>query len=220
MEKHRFVDLVVAGEGEPAMMHLSTLARRHEERAKGRGTAEGSQRISAGRGSFSTFIADNLEALLAIPNLFVRFEGRVLNRSTRESLSRAMETQELSLVPSAYEGATRESIANKIIYYETSRGCSFNCSYCLSATSKGIRYFGEERVFEELASLVRLGARQIKFVDRTFNADPKRAARLVEYLIHIDDGKINFHFEITAHLLQRDLLEKIRSSLQSIGHYW
>ncbi len=182
MTKNPCIDIVVAGEGEEAMLKMSEIA------------------------------WENLDELLEIPNLYLRKGDEILHRSIEKSLDRAMVTQDLSIVPLAYEDATSESIENKIVYYETSRGCTYNCSYCLSATSKGIRYFDKERVFGELKKLVELGAQQIKFVDRTFNADPKRAAELVDFLMQIDDGKINFHFEITAHLLQQELLDKIKNA--------
>lgn len=190
MMKNPFVDMVVAGEGEQAFLDLG--------------------KIMAKENSAQDFLDKSYETLLAIPNLFFRLGEEICNDAAPKELEEAMITRDLSIVPYAYEGESKEKIQNKIVYYETSRGCTFNCSYCLSATSKGIRYFEEDRVYAELKKLVALGAEQIKFVDRTFNADSKRATRLVEYLMSIDDGKINFHFEITAYLLQRDLLDIIK----------
>ncbi|MDO5062616.1 MAG: radical SAM protein [Peptostreptococcaceae bacterium] len=194
------IDMVVAGEGEQAFFDLDKIIQ--GDLAGDHGDPE--RAVS--------FIHRNKEDLLKIPNLFFRDAGAVCNEASAEELQKSMETKDLSIVPRAYENEQSESIENKIVYYETSRGCTFNCSYCLSATSKGIRYFDEERVYEELKLLVSLGAKQIKFVDRTFNADSKRATRLVEYLMTLDDGKINFHFEITAYLLQSELLDIIRTA--------
>ncbi|MDO4711364.1 MAG: DUF4080 domain-containing protein [Peptostreptococcaceae bacterium] len=199
MARERFIDMIVAGEGEQAFYDLDRIFREH--RAK-----------SGDPFSFSDLIKQSREELLRIPNLFFRDGEEICNEATEQELKRAMETQDLSIVPRAYEGEKSEAIENKIVYYETSRGCTFNCSYCLTATSKGIRYFEEQRVYEELKMLVSLGASQIKFVDRTFNADAARAARLVRYLMTLDDGAINFHFEITAYLLQKDLLDIISTA--------
>ncbi len=192
MMKNPFVDMVVAGEGEQAFLDLG--------------------KIMAKENSSQDFLEKSRQKMIAIPNLFFRLGEEVCNEATPKELEEAMITRDLSIVPHAYEGESEEMIRNKIVYYETSRGCTFNCSYCLSATSKGIRYFAEDRVYAELKKLVAIGAEQIKFVDRTFNADSKRATRLVEYLMSIDDGKINFHFEITAYLLQRELLDMIKTA--------
>lgn len=208
MNRNLQVDLVVAGEGEPAFMRLSSLFTQY--RAEQAANIEGLPNSSNG---FAESFLKYCEAdLLSVPNIFYRLEGRVCNVADAKALEEAMVTKNLSQIPRAYEGEEPQSIENKIVYYETSRGCTFNCSYCLSATSKGIRYFDEGRVYEELKLLVDMGAQQIKFVDRTFNADSKRATRLVQYLMSIDDGKINFHFEITAYLLQKELLDIIKEA--------
>lgn len=119
---------------------------------------------------------------------------------------------DLSMLRSPYGDVTAEDIQNKIIYYETSRGCVYNCSYCLSSTTKGVRYFPLEQVKNDIRKLIRLKAKQIKFVDRTFNADVKRTLALIRFFKEEDDGKINFHFEVTAHLMGEELLEELQSS--------
>lgn len=203
MDQNPEIDLVIAGEGEEAACKIDSLLKDYQE----------GKESSPGCCSFVSYVNNALqEGLIQIPNLYLRSEGEIHNYSTPQTLQTAMVVQDLSLVPWAYEGITREEIKNKIIYYETSRGCNYNCSYCLSATQKGIRFFEEERVFEELAQLVRLGAKQIKFVDRTFNSDPARTKNLMEYIQTIDDGEINFHFEITAHLLTKEQIGMLKSA--------
>lgn len=117
----------------------------------------------------------------------------------------------LADVPAAYDEVEYQDIENKIVYYETSRGCGYNCAYCLSSVDKGIRAFPMDRVKHELQKLVKLNAKQIKFVDRTFNYNTQRTVELLNYLISIDNGKINFHFEITAFILNREITEILKS---------
>ena len=94
----------------------------------------------------------------------------------------------------------------KLVYYETSRGCPFNCSYCLSSVDKGVRFLPIERVKSEIKKMVDAGAMTIKFVDRTFNADKKRAMEIWEYCLSLD-GETCFHFEIGADLLDGECVQ-------------
>ncbi len=80
--------------------------------------------------------------------------------------------QNLDIIPSPYENL-EENLQNKIVYYESSRGCPFNCQFCLSSTIKGVRYFSIERVKRDLGILIDANVGQVKFVDRTFNANKK-----------------------------------------------
>ncbi|MCJ7687984.1 MAG: B12-binding domain-containing radical SAM protein, partial [Clostridiaceae bacterium] len=99
-----------------------------------------------------------------------------------------------------------EELRNKIVYYEASRGCPFNCKYCLSSTTHGVRFLNTERVKRELKFLIDKEVRLIKFVDRTFNCNSKFALEIWEYLINIDTD-ITFHFEISADILNRQELD-------------
>ncbi|MEK6266478.1 MAG: B12-binding domain-containing radical SAM protein [Clostridium sp.] len=99
-----------------------------------------------------------------------------------------------------------EELTNKIVYYEASRGCPFNCKYCLSSTTHGVRFLNTERVKRELKFLIDKEVRLIKFVDRTFNCNSKFALEIWEYLININT-EITFHFEISADILNRQALD-------------
>lgn len=93
----------------------------------------------------------------------------------------------------------------KIFYYESSRGCPFKCSYCLSSCESGVQYLELDRVFSEISAIVNAGYKLIKFVDRTFNANSKRAYDIVEFIIN-NTGDTVFHFEIGADLLTDELI--------------
>ncbi len=114
--------------------------------------------------------------------------------------------KDLNSIPSPYKNIGDE-FENKIIYFESSRGCPFNCEFCLSSTIKGVRYFVIDRVKEELNNLIDGKVRQVKFVDRTFNANKKYAMEIMNFIIDKDPKDINFHFEVTAHLLDREMLD-------------
>ncbi|MBQ2932400.1 MAG: DUF4080 domain-containing protein [Clostridia bacterium] len=110
--------------------------------------------------------------------------------------------EDMNLLPFPYadDDLKRTVKGEKLVYYETSRGCPFSCSYCLSSASSGVRFLPLERVKEEIERFVKSGAKTIKFVDRTFNADKNRAIRIWEHCLSLE-GETCFHFEIGADLL-------------------
>ena len=112
----------------------------------------------------------------------------------------------LDELPYIYDDLT--PFQNRIIYYEASRGCPFRCAYCLSAAEKGVREVPLERVLRELADLESKRVPQIKFVDRTFNCHPKRAAAILKWIAQLPTSSItNFHFEVEADLLSEELVD-------------
>lgn len=96
---------------------------------------------------------------------------------------------------------------DKIIYYESSRGCPFNCQYCLSSSFQGVRFLPLKRVKEELKFFIDQEVKQVKFVDRTFNANKVYAMEIMKFISKYSKGKTNFHFEITADLLDDEMLD-------------
>lgn len=94
-----------------------------------------------------------------------------------------------------------EDLTNKIVYYEASRGCPFNCKYCLSSTSHGVRFLNIDRVLAELNYFIKKNVRLVKFVDRTFNCNHKFAMAIWEFLINANTDT-KFHFEISADILK------------------
>lgn len=94
-----------------------------------------------------------------------------------------------------------EDLSNKIVYYEASRGCPFNCKYCLSSTSHGVRFLDIERVLEELNYFIKKKVKLVKFVDRTFNCNHKSSMAIWNFLINANT-ETSFHFEISADILK------------------
>lgn len=113
---------------------------------------------------------------------------------------------DLSDLPFTYP-AIEDSTDHKIIYYESSRGCPFSCSYCLSSIDKKLRFRNAELVEQELAYFLERKVPQVKFVDRTFNCSHAHAKRIWRYLSDHDNGVTNFHFEVSADLLDEEELE-------------
>lgn len=103
-------------------------------------------------------------------------------------------------------------LENRILYYESSRGCPFSCSYCLSSATKGVQYRSFELVTADFDRFLAHKVMQVKLVDRTFNCDARRALRLWQYLIEHDNGVTNFHFEIGADLLTDEQLALLRQA--------
>ena len=117
--------------------------------------------------------------------------------------------KDLNAIPFVYHHI--EEFEHKIIYYESSRGCPFSCSYCLSSIDKCLRFRDLELVKKELQFFIDHKVPQVKFVDRTFNCRHDHAAAIWKYLAEHDEGVTNFHFEVAADLLNEDELELIAS---------
>lgn len=116
---------------------------------------------------------------------------------------------DLSKVPFVYDHI--EDFQNKIVYYESSRGCPFSCSYCLSSIDKCLRFRDLELVKKELQFFIDHEVPQVKFVDRTFNCKHSHSMAIWTYLKEHDRGKTNFHFEVAADLLNEEELNLIAS---------
>ena len=124
------------------------------------------------------------------------------------------ELMNLSEIPFVYEHL--EEFENRIIYYESSRGCPFSCSYCLSSIDKKLRFRDLELVKKELQFFIDQKVPQVKFVDRTFNCKHEHAMAIWKYILEHDNGVTNFHFEVSADLLrdeEMDLMAKMRPGL-------
>lgn len=141
--------------------------------------------------------------MAAVDGLIWRNGDKVIQNPSRDPIS-------LDSVPFAYEKGI-QSLENKIIYYETSRGCPYKCQYCLSSTTGRVRFLNLDRVMKELAWFVQSGVKQVKLVDRTFNCNPFRTKEIFRYLIQLG-GKTNFHFEMAGDLIDEEMLEIIKTA--------
>ncbi len=148
------------------------------------------------------------EALTEIAGIAYRDEeGQVCQNPWRKTI-------DLSTVPFVYQDMA--DFKNKIIYYESSRGCPFSCSYCLSSVDKCLRFRDLELVKQELQFFIDEEVPQVKFVDRTFNCKHQHAMAIWTYIMEHDKGITNFHFEVAADLLNEEeisLIEKMRPGL-------
>lgn len=121
---------------------------------------------------------------------------------------------DLSRIPFSY--GSLEGLEHRIIYYESSRGCPFSCSYCLSSIDKTVRFRDLDLVKKELSFFLEKRVPQVKFVDRTFNCRKSHSMEIWKFILEHDNGVTNFHFEISADLLDEDemaLMEQMRPGL-------
>lgn len=118
------------------------------------------------------------------------------------------ELTDMSKLPFLYEDLGK--FQNRIIYYESQRGCPFRCAYCLSAIDKSVRLRDIETVKKELQYFLDHKVSQVKFIDRTFNCNAAHALAIWRYLLENDNGVTNFHFEIAADLMTEEELEVLK----------
>ncbi|HEY3424537.1 MAG TPA: DUF4080 domain-containing protein, partial [Negativicutes bacterium] len=112
---------------------------------------------------------------------------------------------DLDVIPFHYCDTDMIDLKDKIIYYESSRGCPFSCQYCLSSITCGVRFFKPERVIQDLQFFIRHDVKQVKFVDRTFNARKEHYLPLLQFLAR-QNCRTNFHFEMAADLLDEETI--------------
>jgi len=117
---------------------------------------------------------------------------------------------DMNMLPFPYDETIDD--LDKIVYYESSRGCPFNCQYCLSSAQQGVRFLDVARVKEELRFFLDKGVKQVKFVDRTFNANKRTAIEIMSFIKENNRGITNFHFEVTADILDEELLQFLESA--------
>ena len=144
------------------------------------------------------FYIDGKDSLEEISGIAYRTGDKIIHNGWRELM-------DLSAIPFVYEHL--EKFENRIIYYESSRGCPFSCSYCLSSIDKKLRFRDLEQVKKELQFFLDHRVPQVKFVDRTFNCKHEHAMTIWKYILEHDNGVTNFHFEISADLLREEEME-------------
>ncbi len=144
------------------------------------------------------YYVDHKKSLEQIRGIAFRKGDQIIHNGWREIM-------DLSKVPFPYKDL--KDFDHRIIYYESSRGCPFSCSYCLSSVDKRLRFRSLDLVRKELQFFLDHKVPQVKFVDRTFNCKHDHAMAIWRYIVDHDNGITNFHFEIAADLLRGDEME-------------
>lgn len=203
LREHAFIDFVLAGEGEMSLPKLI----RHI------GTAHSIEAYSSIQADNSSVQADtSCGAVSGQADGMERIDGLAYRSDDGVIANAPALVEVLDSILSPYTEEMLLSLKNKIVYFETSRGCPFSCSYCLSSVSEGTRYFSMDRVLAELDRLIASGVKQIKFVDRTFNFNRKRALAIIQHIIGLDKRACNFHFEVGADLFDEEMLQLLENA--------
>ncbi len=209
LESLPFVSGVMRGEGEAIFAHLCSVwnqfkgqvgDRESRRDLEGDGDREGQGGRKRARGMD--------KALAEISGITWRDSQGVLHQNPDQ--------EPLSMDDLPFPYSSLEGMDHRIIYYESSRGCPFSCSYCLSSVDRRLRFRSLDKVFRELTFFLDRRVPQVKFVDRTFNCRRDRTLAVWQFLLDQDNGLTNFHFEISADLLGEEeigLLHRMRPGL-------
>ena len=146
------------------------------------------------------YVEKNPQNLKDMTGICYRDKDQIIHNGWRQIM-------DLSSIPFIYKDLSE--FKNRIIYYESSRGCPFSCSYCLSSIDKKLRFRDTETVKKELQFFIDNKVPQVKFVDRTFNCKHDHAIAIWKYINEHDNGVTNFHFEISADLLREEELQEM-----------
>lgn len=203
LKKHPEVSGVMMGEGEETFLQLCDYYAQNDD------TDHTSKRIRLAEISgiaYRNCVAQQMEAIV---------QGQDDNPADSEiCVNEWRPIMAMSDIPFCYD--RMEDFSNRIIYYESSRGCPFSCSYCLSSVDKKLRFRDLELVRDELQFFMDQRVPQVKFVDRTFNCNHTHAMEIWKYIHEHDNGVTNFHFEVSADLLNEaelELISKMRPGL-------
>ena len=194
LREHPQITGVMIGEGEKTFCELAEYYAGKSRRDKEKQKIQETQRTGEGKST------EERSKPGEIPGIAYRNGDEIIFTAPREML-------DLSDIPFCYDKAG--DFKNRIIYYESSRGCPFSCSYCLSSVEKQLRFRDAELVKKELQFFIDREVPQVKFVDRTFNCNHAHAMEIWSYIKEHDNGITNFHFEISADLLREEELALI-----------
>ena len=160
--------------------------------------------VVRGEGEIATkALLSDLLAEKSIDQIDIKGVAKRLDNVTIDE-NMAITVSNLDDIVFPYDDQDIEALKDRIIYYESSRGCPYSCKYCLSCATSGVRYRSLDKVFEELTYFIKHNVRQVKFVDRTFNADKKHYLPILEFIAK-QDCRTNFHFEIVAHHIDDEI---------------
>ncbi|MBC7324762.1 MAG: DUF4080 domain-containing protein, partial [Moorella sp. (in: Bacteria)] len=204
------VDMVITGEGEVpfrALLEQLVGGRFNPEQVPGTADklltpARLQEKLSSLAHRRAGKVFPGLPDLAAVPGLAWRQDDQVIVNPPVPPL------RDLDRIPFPYQedlASGDGDLHQRTVYYETSRGCPFACSFCLSSTTTGLRHFSLERVKSDLERLLAAGVREIKFVDRTFNAHKRRALAIWKFIISLRP-QARFYFEIAGDRLDEEML--------------
>lgn len=201
LEEYPFLTGIMVGEGEATFSELLGF---YEKKNSGRYSRQFQMQIAAfWPGAVSQAGLDSIKGIV--------FRDPVSKKIVRT------EPRELTVIDSQpFFYQNMEGFENRIVYYESSRGCPFRCSYCLSSIDKKVRLRDMELVKKELQFFLDKKVPQVKFIDRTFNCNHRHAQEIWRYIQEHDNGVTNFHFEISADMLNGEelaILGKMRPGL-------
>lgn len=191
LSKHKSVKGIMRGEGEETLKCvLDAYARAEEDSEKSRNEEWDVDRY-----------------LLETNGITFRYKEKIIENKPQKPV-------DMSDIPFVYENLN--NFENRIIYYESSRGCPFSCSYCLSSIDKTLRFRNIDIVKKELKYFIDKKTAQVKFVDRTFNCKKDHAMEIWKFIKDNDNGITNFHFEIAADIMtdeEMDIIKTMRPGL-------
>lgn len=201
LKDYSFVEGIMQGEGEATFYELVTVwwNKRRAVFHSAKGSYNGEERYNEKE---EQHYREYIQQLSEVKGIVYRdCHGTIQKNEARGLLS-------LDEIPFVYDDL--DKFKNKILYYETSRGCPFSCSYCLSSIDKSVRFRNFHLVEKELQFFLEHKVAQVKFIDRTFNCKRDHALAIWQYLLEHDNGVTNFHFEIAADLIGQEELEIFR----------
>lgn len=159
-------------------------------------------------------VAEGEETFTDLARYYLTGEGmlsEIRGLAMRDQVFCPREELSMDVLPFVYQDLPWEMFENRIVYYESSRGCPFRCSYCLSSIDKRLRFRSLDLVKRELDFFLSKKVRQVKFIDRTFNCDDKRALEIWNYIKEHDNKVTNFHFEIATEIMTEEQLSLLKS---------
>lgn len=196
LELNQGLDGIMIGEGEQTFLELASYY------VDQKGSLEDIKGLAFKKSARLKEESDQVDVEKSVVQGTLTVENQLITTPSRQPLS-------LDVIPFPYQNM--EEFKNRIIYYESSRGCPFSCSYCLSSIDKSVRLRSTELVKKELKQLLDLQVTQVKFVDRTFNCNKTHTMDILTFIKQNDNGITNFHFEISADLLTADEIEFLAS---------
>lgn len=192
LQEHDFIDGIMIGEGEETLCELIKTYEDIDEKSCIYNSLKNIKEI---------VYMDKSKKIEESNSMNVDNKYSVVNTGMRPYI-------DLDTVPFPYENI--DKFANRIIYYESSRGCPYSCSYCMSSIDKRVRYRSMDLVKKELKFFIDNNISQVKFVDRTFNCNKQRTLDIWKFIKENDNGITNFHFEVSADILSDEEINMMK----------